>query len=253
MPSLYDMLGINPTDGIDTDEVEAIKRALTRLQVEAAEVAKDNDSATTKALLDEMVRAIRKIARSGVASVDELRTHFAQSNDGSPARALGTSSDTDDTFQVTDEERLFIERMRTARPTTGQWNALSRVMNSEDLQHIEVDDRGTPKEITELAAELSAAKAKRDEAQRKEAALQAELATERDENKPTSLAGRLKAANSAALPTNVVDRAKLQTALQPLKPLESAKVSKLNTSNATVSMSADAIKSAYAKLQELAR
>lgn len=89
---LHSQLGIDPSAGIDADEIEAIKRGLARIQVEAAEVAKTHDTTETIVYIKTMVSVVKHVATIPFDQLQRLAgTGLFQGGDNSQS-ALGSGS-----------------------------------------------------------------------------------------------------------------------------------------------------------------
>lgn len=152
--SLFAALKVDEAAGIDADEVKAIQQMLERMKIEAAQVAKVNDAATTIEVLKAMVTVVRKVGT--VTSVDELHQVLATLSGGSgTAMAVAPASTTSSTSSsdvLTDNERRLVELFRNA--PTGQQQGIIRIMNAGDPSHIRVDSTGTPVMIGQLQQAL---------------------------------------------------------------------------------------------------
>ena len=107
---------------------------------------------------------------------------YAQDSSGNPARALGSGTNGGPSNAKEGLQAI----MDDSSVNDGIKAALRRILVPSDPEYIEVENDGTPKELT-------AAKRERDAAVRERDAAQRELTTERDDSKPSSLAGKLKA------------------------------------------------------------
>lgn len=189
--TLYDELGIDDSAGIDKTEVEAIKRLLDRIKVEAAQVARNNDADTTIAILKEVARRIHNAA--GAHSVDELQQQLggnAQTSQQQPA-ALGAGSSTSTppngvkTVEMTDDEVEIWEKFKAA--SKGEWKAIGRMLDPNAANAIEVDDDGTPVMTTQALEALN---------------------NERDDTRPNSIAGKLKKLQDDTNPNSLAGQLK---------------------------------------------
>lgn len=216
MSTLFDALGIDESAGIDADEVEALKRALDRIKVEAAQVAKVNDTTTTKELLNAMVIAVRKVG--SVTSVDEL--HQVLGTLGS-STAMAVAPPASATTLSPNAQRVA-ELFDAA--DSGQQQAIIRVLNTGDPAQIRVDRNGTPVMVAQLQDAWD------DDHDVNHNGSQAEQIH--------TLMQQLATANAAALPsgTGMVPQADLDTARTALTNLKAAvktEVDKLGLGSAT--------------------
>lgn len=204
MSNLFDLLDIDEATGIDTNDVAAIKRLLDRMRVEAAQVAKTNDTKTTIALLEEMVRRVRAV--SDVTSLDELHAGLAKDSSGAPAKALGagpTSSDDNGNMvnvRMTADDARQWEWLQNQTPA--QNHAIRRLLMPAGAPgHLDVENDGTPKAIKGLENQVTDLKTERD------AALD-ELAKERDPKSKGSLAEQLETEKAKKVPSAPADMVK---------------------------------------------
>lgn len=124
----------------------------------------------------------------------------AKANDGSAAKAVGSSS-------VDPEREALTTLVNSPILSTGQKHAIQRVLaDSKDSGHIRVESDGTPSELKKLQGEVTNLTADVNSAKK-------ELADERDDSKSGSLAAKLK----AAAPAGTVDKAKVKTELTAAK------------------------------------
>lgn len=158
MSSLFDLLGINEADGIDTAEIDAINRLLDRIKVEAAQVAKVNDSETTIAILKEMVRRVRSV--SGVTSMDELDSGLAKDSTGTPAKALGAGTSSAPSDE--DARKAMATILGAPGLPNGFKHLLRRAYDQTALDHLEVEDDGTPKLLSPLKKQVKDLETERD-------------------------------------------------------------------------------------------
>lgn len=195
--SVYDMLDIDETEGIDPTEIKAINATLSRIKVAAAGVAKNNDTTDTLAILKEMERVVRRVVGGGIHSVNELQQQLATNSAGQPAAALGSgsSSITNDTG-----EAIKVVLADTGIDA-GFKQLIRRGYDQSAPDHIEVEVDGTPKE-------LKTARKERDDQKKLTQKAENELADARDESKDGSLAKQLKDAKAAA-PAAPFDKTKV--------------------------------------------
>jgi len=149
--ALFDALGVDESAGIDADEIKAIQQMLERMRIEAAQVAKVNDAATTIEVLTAMVTVVRKVG--SVTSVDELHQVLATLGSGTamtvaPTSTAPAAAPVGTATALTDNEQRLVDLFRSA--STGQQQAIIRVMNTADPACIRVDSTGAPVMIAQL-------------------------------------------------------------------------------------------------------
>lgn len=217
MSSIYDMLDIDETEGIDATEIEAIKATLSRIKVVAAGVAKDNDTTDTLAILKEVERVVRRVVDGGVHSVDELHQQLATNSTGRPAKALGG---TGSTSPMTLQEALDA----TPHVTNGMKIAIAKILNvdkDDKANYMAIDYDGTPTELKNTRVERETQKVRADKAEK-------ELAETKDESKDGSLAKQLKDAKAGKPATTPFDETKVRAALiEALAAVDSQKVHRM--------------------------
>lgn len=214
--SLFDMLGIDDTTGIDPQEIEAIKNALERLKVEAAQWAKTHASDETLAFTTALVLYARDLVRKGEMP------GATPNNAGQPALALGAGGGTTPPL---DENAALDTFMHSPLIDPGVKAALRRLLNPKDPDPIIVESDGTPKDLKAAQSQLAATqkqlddvtkakdKAEKDldDATKAKDKAEAQLKDEQNEGKLDSLAAKLKAAEAKAA-SGAPDKTKLETA-----------------------------------------
>lgn len=271
--TVFDQLGIDPTQGIDATEIAAIKATLARIKNSAARVAIDNDTSTTLAILREIETVVRQVVKSGVSSVADVRSTLAVNSTGQPAQQLtGGASPTpaaSEQEQLSSEERKLLAGLRDL--TKGQFAAVNKIV----VGVTEVDEDGNLSEVAALKAEL---KKQREALQTELKDVRTEVSTltkERDKvkqelvdvqdpKKPGSLAHQLdveksKAKTNTTQPPapappakDMVEKAKIATELAPL--VEAAGTAKARGRSGThVDLNRDVFVAAVKKLDDLSK
>jgi len=186
--SVYDMLEIDETEGIDPGEIAAIKATIARVKVAAATFVKgNNDTTNVLQILRELERIVRRA--SVVRSVDELHEQLAQNAAGQPAAALGTGRPPGST--PTDAHTGLRAILSDPGVDPGIQRALVRLLTPADPEYLPVDRQGTPVDMIAASRERDAARAERNTAKAERDAAQQELANERSVTHNGSLAKQL--------------------------------------------------------------
>lgn len=208
--ALFDMLGIDAGDGIDTSEVDAIKRTLARIKAGAAEVAKHNTTTDTLAILNEMERIVLKM--SSAESVEEVE-QMAGGGSSAPAPkstppALNPGSDTTPTDPSAEETKKALGVVLASRHVdTGFKHLIRRGYDQAAPDRIEHDSKGTPKEVADLRAEVTKLTREFNNAQAAQTAAEQEVKDQADPKKAGSLAQQLKDAKAGKPSVDGVDKA----------------------------------------------
>lgn len=217
--SVFDMLNIDETEGIDPTEIKAIEATLTRIKVAAAGVAKDNDTEDTLAILKQVEKVVRRIVSSGVHSVDELHQQLATNSSSAPAAQLGAggAGSTDGT-QATTAEEAYRVILNSGDVSDGLKAAMRRMFNPSDPSPLAVETDGTPVGITTANRERDAMKAERDSARQAKDEAEQKLKDEKDPNKSGSLQHKLDQAEAqAATPPDMVKKSDMKASLEDIR------------------------------------
>ena len=131
-------------------------------------------------------------------SLDQLGAGtFAQNNQGRPAAAIGTGQ------QPTTEQEALAFLLESGSLPSGMKQALKRLLNPADPDHISVGADGTPSEVGSLRQQVLD--------------LTVELQKERDPQNHGSIAHQLAAAQAAGNPANTISKADATSALDTIK------------------------------------
>lgn len=163
----------------------------------------------------------------------------ATASDGSPARALGSGTGSATSIPAPDAYKALLAAPETD-VSTGVKHLLVRIFDPRATDPITVDNNGTPTDVNLLQQQVTA--------------LTKQLDNQKDESFAGSLAAQLKKANDdlRAVPTNVVDKAKVRTIATKLAKLAGARASRTNDRNTTVpDIKVDAVLAAYDELRQL--